>query len=464
MKSEYDVVVIGGGPGGYVAAVRAAQLGCSVALVEKSELGGVCLNWGCVPSKNIIHQASLFRSLDEMEAIGVTIDRAQLDYAKVKANSRAVVEQLRSGVSGLLKKNKVDVYSGSARLLSARTIQIDSAQELQTNNIILATGSSPIIPLGFEVNEIDVLSSTGALDLDALPKSMIILGGGAIGVEFAYILRSFGVDVTLIEAASQLLPGADEDVAKLLSQSLQEQGVSIHVATRASAVIRSDSGVVVSLESQAGVHEDLMAEKALVVFGRRPNTKNLGLENIGVSPDKTGHLAVDEYGQICPGVYAIGDITASAALAHVASYEGEVAAEHIAAAGNVQNLKTVEASAPLAVYCEPQVASFGHSEATLADLGIPFEKRVFNYLGAGKSVAIGKTKGFVKVLFDPQTQELLGAHIIGYNATELIHELHLVKTAELLPEDVASMIHAHPTISEIIPEVFRSVIDRPIHG
>ncbi len=466
MANEFDVVIIGAGPGGYVSAAYASQLGLKVAVIEKDNPGGVCLNWGCIPSKNLIHQAELFHSLAEMEAVGVSVDRGSLDYAKVQANSRAVVKTLTNGVAGLLKRNKVELIKGIARISGRGEVAVataDGESKVRGKNILVATGSRPMNIPGFECDEKTVLSSDGVLAMTQLPESMVILGAGAIGCEFAYVMNSFGVEVTLVEMADHLLPTEDYETCAVLEKCFKRDGIEILAGTRAKSLITDKSGARVTLENSDG-EQELQADKVLVVFGRVPNTEDLGLAEMGVKLDDRGYVEVDDYCQThSPGIYAIGDITRTPALAHVASAEGEMAVEHMA--GRTPHVKNIDADrVPSAIYCEPQVAGFGLREDQAKASGIAVKKAVFAYPGAGKTIAVGKPDGLVKVLCDPESDELLGAHIVGKDATELIHELLLVKNTELLPEDVTAMIHAHPTISEAILECMRAVNGKAIHG
>jgi dihydrolipoamide dehydrogenase len=467
MSKSYDVIVIGAGPGGYVAAIRAAQLGLKTAVVEKDQPGGVCLNWGCIPSKNLIHQAEVFHSLKEMEAVGVSIDRSSLDYTRVHANSRQVVKTLTNGVSGLLKKNKVDLIKGTAIVSGKGEVTVDGKDKLQAKNILLATGSRPMQVPGFECDEKQVLSSNGILAMTELPKSIVILGAGAIGCEFAYVMNSFGVQVTLVEALDHILPTEDYETCGVLESCLVRDGIDVRVKTRALELNKTAETVSVTLQDSNGETEQIEAEKVLVVFGRTPNTEGLGLKEMGVEMDDRGYVAIGDYCQTAAvGIYAIGDITLTPALAHVASKEGEIAVEYMAghSPDHVVDKAVDPAKVPSAIYCEPQVAGFGLREDTAKAEGIAVKKSVFHYPGAGKTIAIGKPDGLVKVLCDPKTNELLGAHIVGHNATELIHELLLAHTSELLPEDISNTIHAHPTISETIMEVMRGVDGQPIHA
>jgi dihydrolipoamide dehydrogenase len=466
MSEQLDLIVIGAGPGGYVSAVRASQLGLKVAVVEKARPGGVCLNWGCIPSKNLIHQAELFHSMQEMEAVGVKVDRSTLDYAAVQARSREVVATLTGGVAGLLKRNKVELIEGTAKIIGKGEVSVTSAEgetRLKARNILVATGSRPMQVPGFECDEEQVLSSNGVLALTELPESMVILGAGAIGCEFAYVMSSFGVRVTLVEAAEHILPSEDFETCAVLHKCFQRDGIEVLTATRAQALDKGADRVSVRVE-QNGESRELEADKVLVVFGRVPNTESLGLQEMGVKLDERGYVQIGDFSQThAANIYAIGDITRTPALAHVASKEGEIAVEHMAD-HQPSSLRVDPDRVPSAIYCEPQVAGFGLREDQAKRDGIAVKKSVFNYSGAGKSIAVGKPDGLVKLLVDPATDELLGAHIVGHNATELIHELLLAKQAELLPEDIAQMIHAHPTLAEAVMEAARGVNDKPIHG
>jgi len=465
MAKSCDLAILGGGPGGYVAAIRAAQLGISSCLVEMAVPGGVCLNWGCIPSKSLIHQASQFRALAEMEAVGVAVDRKGLDYRRVQSKSREAAETLARGVAALLKKNKVDVVTARGVLAGPGRIALSGGEAggstVEAKNIIIATGSRPLRVPGFAIDEKVVLSSTGALALTVLPKSMAILGAGAIGCEFAFVMNAFGVRVTLVEMAPHILPTEDHEVAAVLEASLRRSGIDVRTNTRALGFRESGAEATVDIET-AGKPESIRAEKILAAFGRTPNTDGIGLDIVGLAVDKTGRIITDAHSRTTvPGIYAVGDVTTTPALAHVASKEGEIAVEHIA--GRPIGSGIDPDLIPSAVYCEPQVAGFGLREDRAKREGVPYTASVFPYRGAGKSVAIGKTTGLVKILAAPDTGEILGAHIVGHDATELIHELLLAKAAELTTEDVAGMMHAHPTLAEAVMEAARGVDGRPIH-
>lgn len=466
MSNIYDVAVIGAGPGGYVAGIRAAQLGLSVCVIEKDTPGGVCLNWGCIPSKSLIHHAAEFGALREMEAFGIRVDRSGFRYGEVHARSRSAARTLASGVAALLRKNEVEVIKGTGSIADIGKITLAEAEGgrdcVSARNIIVATGSRPLSLPGFAFDEKLILSSSGMLSLDRLPERLIVLGAGAIGCEFAYVMNAFGVNVTLVELGEHILPAEDFEVAQVLDASFRKSGIGVHTKARAMSWERADGGVVVDVEI-AGKVERLKADKVLAAFGRTPNTDGVGLESVDVERTASGHIVTGEHGRTSvPGIFAIGDITTTPALAHVASREAEIVVEHIA--GRSPHGAAIDPElVPSAVYCEPQVAGFGLREDRATKDGIAFRKSVFPFRGAGKSVAIGRTEGLVKLLADPDTGELLGGHIVGHGATELIHELLLAKNSELLPDDVVDMIHAHPTLSEAIAEAARGIHGKPIH-
>ena len=469
MASNYDVIILGAGPGGYVAAIRAAQLGLSACVVEKDKAGGVCLNIGCIPSKNLLHQAEVFRSAEELEDIGVKVDAAGLDYEKVWKKSRQASSRLVKGVQFLLKKNKVDYIEGEGRITAApqngpKEVSIETADGQKTvsgKNIIIATGSSPRELPGFEFDEETVLSSTGALMLKEVPGRLVILGAGAIGVEFAHIMNAFGSEVTLVEMLDQVLPANDPEISEELAKSFKKRGITIHTKTKASAVSRKNGALEITLETGDGKTSTVEADKLLVVVGRAPNSAGIGLEAVGIEPERGFIPTGDYYETSVPGIYAIGDVINTPLLAHLASKEGETAVEHIAGVEVEPRIPADEV--PMAVYTEPQVANFGLTEAEAKEKGLDVSTATFPFRGVGKAVAIGSMEGFVKLVYDTEIHEILGAHIVGPEATELIHEILLAKKMELLPENIADMIHAHPTLSESVMETMKAATTGAIH-
>jgi len=459
--NAYDAVILGGGPAGYVAAIRAAQLGLRPCVVEKDRLGGVCLNLGCIPSKALIHQAGLFASAAALEEMGLAVDRGGFSYRKVFERSRQVADRMSAGVSYLLKKNRVTVIHGTGTLVDRNAVALPDGTRIEGRSILLCTGSRPRELPGFPFDGRTVISSDQALMATALPGKILILGGGAIGCEFAHTLAAFGCTVTLAEMQDQLLPLEDEDSAAVLELSFKRRGITVLTRARALSMERLKTGARVRLEIESRGVEELVADQVLVVVGRTPNTTGIGLERVGIEP-RRGFIPVGDFYQTSvPGIYAAGDVVDSPLLAHLASKEAEVAVEHMAGRPTVRHVDP--STVPAAVFCEPQVASFGLSERRARAEGIPFEKAVFPFRAVGKAVAVDRSEGHVKVLVDPRTREILGAHVVGEGAPELVHELLLARSAELLPEDVSRMIHAHPTLSEAVMEAMRAVEGWAVH-
>ncbi|MFP4153095.1 MAG: dihydrolipoyl dehydrogenase [Alkalispirochaeta sp.] len=458
---DYDLLVIGTGPGGYVSAIRASQLGMKAAVIEKEAPGGVCLNWGCIPSKALIHQAEIARYADDLVKMGASVDMSGVDYGKVHKKSRDAASKLSKGVQALLKKNKVEYIEGTGEFVSAHEVSIDGKKTVSAKNVLIATGSrSREIP-GFEFDGKKVLSSRDILGITTLPKKLVILGAGAIGMEFAYVMSSFGVEVTVVEMLDQLLPLEDADAVDVIAKAFKRYGVTTMTGTKAKSLDKSGKGIKLTVEDASGTESEIAADMILVAVGRSPNSEGIGLEKIGVGTER-GFVTVGDYYQTSvPGVYAIGDVIASPLLAHVASKEGEIAVEHMA--GRAPERKIDPSLIPSAVYCEPEIGSFGLTEKKAKEQGVDYEAVTFPYRGAGKSVAVEKSEGLVKIIVAKETREILGAHVVGYNATELVHELLLARAAELLPEDIATMIHAHPTLSEAVMEGARAVEGWAIH-
>ena len=455
MDTQFDLIVLGAGPGGYVAAIRASQLGLKTAVIEKKHVGGVCLNIGCIPSKNLIHSASLLTEAKQLEAFGVQVDASRLDYAAVHAQSRKVADTLSKGVSFLLNKNSITLIQDEGTLADAHTVKTVSGDSLTAKNILISTGSSPRVIPGLEFDGDKVLSSDDILMADKLPGSICIIGGGAIGCEFAYVLRSFGVAVTLVEMTPHLLPYEDEEIAKALASSFKKKGVAVHLESKA-VITSRDSAVTVEIENAKGVKKAVTVDKVLAVVGRAPNTAGIGLENLGIATDR-GFIPVNEHFETAvPGVYAIGDVIPTPMLAHVASHEGELAVEHMAGIPHEPKKFCV----PNCVYCEPQVAGFGITSAQAEAAGA--NAYTFPFRAIGKAVSIGKGEGMVKILADA-AGNILGAHIIGADATELIHELAAAASNGVRMQDLAASIHAHPTLSEAVKECCCGFENRVIH-
>jgi dihydrolipoamide dehydrogenase len=474
-EREYDLVVIGSGPGGYVCAIRAAQLGLSVAVVEREAPGGVCLNVGCIPSKALIHQASLIREgRAALEAAGARVDLSGFAYEKVWSESRKAADRLSKGVTFLLKKNGIAYVEGKARLAGPREVLVESASAaplgLGAKAVVLATGSRPRSIPGFDFDEELVLSSTGVLMAKDLPKRLAILGAGAIGMEIAYVMNALGVEVTVIELLDRILPIEDGESAAVVASAFAKRGVRLLTGRAAAGLERKAGGLSIRVKDKAGAESVVEADRLLVAVGRSPNTEGLGLEELGVRTEK-GFVSVGDYQESSvSGIYAIGDIVATPLLAHVASKEGEIAAERIA-----QLIKGTPAPyerrvdpllVPSAVYCEPELASFGLSEdrAAAGAEGRKVGIARFPFRGVGKAVATGAPEGQAKLVYDEVTHAILGASIVGAGATELVHELLVAARSELLLDDIADAIHAHPTLSELNMEAARAGLGRAIHA
>jgi dihydrolipoamide dehydrogenase len=472
---EYDVAFIGAGPGGYVGAIRARQLGLKTLVVEKEKAGGVCLNIGCIPSKALIDRATKFRAIEELSHFGVRADLSAFDYGAVQESSRTAADRLSKGVNSLLKKNGVEYISGVARLSGAHEVTVRATdgteKKIGAAAIVIATGSRPRVVNVFEFDEERVLSSSGFLMLKKLPKRLSILGAGAIGMEAAYVMNAFGVEVTVIEMLNRILPMEDAEAAAVVRSAFEKRGVRFMTETKAFSLDRPAKGplsLAIGPASAQSAADKIETDALLVAIGRAPNTDGLGLEGLGVRLER-GYVEVGDYYETAASdIYAIGDIVAGEAqLAHVAFAQGELVAERIAAKlgkGPLPHERRVEARfVPSAVYCEPQVAGFGLKEEALKAAGRSYKAAKFPYIGIGKAVAIGASEGFAKVLTDPRTGEILGAAVVGAEATELVHELLLASRAELTAEDVASVVHAHPTLSESIKEVALASLGRAIH-
>ncbi|MFH1213337.1 MAG: dihydrolipoyl dehydrogenase [Candidatus Neomarinimicrobiota bacterium] len=461
---DYDLIVIGSGPGGYVAAIRAAQLGMNVACIEKAELGGICLNWGCIPTKALIKNAEVWQNLRLLGEFGITISQPELDFGKVVRRSRDVAARLSKGIEFLFRKNKITVVKGSGKFSSANTIEVtnpddNSTIQLGAKKIILATGARTRSIPGVAIDGKRVIGSREAMLLPQIPKSIIVIGAGAIGVEFAYIYNSFGAEVNIVEMLPQILPIEDEEIAKELTRSFRKNRIGIYTSAKVESVQTKDDSVEVVIDTN-GVKKTLTAEYALMAIGVQPNSENLGLEEIGIETQK-GWIKIDEHFQTnVPGIFAIGDIIGNPCLAHVASAEGIHAVEFIAG----KNPEPVNyAAVPGCTYCQPQVASVGLTEKKALEQGREIKTGRFMFRANGKAIASGEIDGFVKVIFDAKTEDLIGAHIIGAEATELLPELTLAINRKMTFDKFKQSIHAHPTLSEVIIEAVHDAFGEAIH-
>jgi dihydrolipoamide dehydrogenase len=464
--TSYDVIVIGGGPGGYVAAIRAAQLGQKVAVVERESLGGVCLNWGCIPTKALLRNAEVINLLGQGSDYGFKIGSLTVDYAPAQKRSRQVSDRLVKGVGFLFRKNNISHVAGAGELVGPKQVKVTpSGQLLEAGNIIIATGARARSLPGMVVDGKQIITSREALELTAVPKRLVVVGAGAIGMEFAYLFRSYGAEVTVIEMLPHVLPLEDDETAAEVAKAFKRKGIVTLVNTRTEAVETSDAGVTVRVKDQgSGQEQAIPADVVLVAIGVAPNSEGIGLQAAGVATDKRGFIVVDEYLRTnVPGVYAIGDVTGKLLLAHVASAQGIVAAEHIAGHETRPIRDADYIFMPRATYCHPQVASLGYTEAQAKEKGYEVKIGKFPFIANGKALGLNDRDGFVKIIADAKYGEILGAHLVGPEVTELLPELALAHTWELTTEEIARTVHAHPTLSEALMEAAHAVEGHPIH-
>ena len=464
MSKKFDIVVMGGGPGGYVAAIRAAQLGKSVAVVEKEALGGICLNWGCIPTKSLLKDSEVLHLVKNADKYGIDVNGYSVNFGTSVKRSRRVAKRLSKGIEYLLKKNKIEYIAGTASLKSTTEVEVNGTKGkkktiIQSDNVIIATGARNREVPGLETDGKRVISSKEAMVLDDIPKSMIIIGAGAIGAEFASFYSEYGTEIHLVEMLPELLPVEDVDISKLLKKLFEERGMNIHNSAKVDKIECLKTKVKVNVTKE-GRKEVLEAQLALLAIGVQGNVERLGLKKVGVNVNKS-YIQVNDVCQTSvPSIYAIGDMIGPPWLAHVASAEGRVAVEHICGKEpeplNYGNI-------PGCTYCRPQVASVGMTEKAAKDAGYTIKIGRFPMRASGKALALGETEGFVKVIFDEKYGELLGCHIIGPEATELIAEAGAVRTLETTHEEVLRTVHAHPTISESFMEAVADAYDEAIH-
>jgi dihydrolipoamide dehydrogenase len=465
MAENFDVVVIGAGPAGYVAAIRASQLKQKVAIVDKQWLGGVCLNVGCIPSKSLLRNAEIAHTLRERgKDFGFSFENLKLDFGVAFKRSRQVSDRLVKGVGFLMKKNNIAVYMGEARLTQPTTVTVKDKDgkttELTAKNIIVATGASVAIPGTWKVDGQKVVTYLEAILQEKLPKSVIVIGSGAIGVEFSTVWRSYGVEVTIVEMLPRLVPLEDEEVSKELKKEFEKRGIKCLVGNKVESVEATDTGVRVKVSAE-GKETTLEAEQALVAIGFRPNSKGFGMEEVGVKLNERGMIEINEKMQTSvPNIYAIGDVTGKLMLAHVGSAMGIIAAENIAGA---ETITLDYEMMPRATFCQPQVASFGLTEAQAKERGFNIKVGRFPFQPNGKALGLGDYAGFVKIIVDEKYGEILGAHMIGPEVTELLPELTLAHMMELTPHEIARNVHAHPTLSEVLMEAAHGAEGTPIH-
>jgi dihydrolipoamide dehydrogenase len=460
---EFDLIVVGGGPGGYVAAIRAAQLGMNVGVIEQDKLGGLCLNWGCIPSKALLRSAEVYHLLQRAKEFGLRAEQISFEWSEIIQRSRRISEQITKGVAFLFRKNKIEHIDGHGRLRKDKTIEVTkdgkTVGEYRAKHVVIATGGRHRSIPGVEIDRKKIITSTEAMILDPMPKSMVIIGGGPIGVEFAYFYNAFGCKVTILEMMPQILPFEDEEIVKSLTASFKKSGIAIETEAKVEAVKKTASGVTVTVATKSG-KKDFSGDVALMAIGFAGNTENMGLEDAGVAVEKT-FIKYDQYYRTnVPGIYAVGDVIGAPLLAHVASAEGICCVEAIAG----KHPTPVKYDAiPGCTYCQPQVASVGLTEAKAKEKGHDIAVGRFPFRPLGKSIAVGETEGFVKLIFDKKYGELLGAHILGNEATDLIAELVLAKTAEATAHDIIKTVHAHPTLTEAVMEAAANAFGEAIH-
>jgi dihydrolipoamide dehydrogenase len=462
---NYDVIVIGAGPAGYVCAIRSAQLGLKTAIIDKQWLGGVCLNVGCIPSKALLRNAEVAHILRERsKEFGFSFDNLNLDYGVAVKRSRQVSDRLTKGVGFLMKKNNIAVHMGSAKMTARDTVTVTDAEgksiELKTKNIVIATGATTMVPPAWKVDGKNILTYLEAILQPTLPKSAIIIGAGAIGVEFATIWSSYGVPVTVVEMLPRLVPLEDEEVSSELAKAFTKRKINSLVGHRVESLGATEAGVSLRASSENG-EVTLQAEQALVAIGFRPNSRELGLEQQAVKINDKGAIEIDErMATNVPGIWAVGDVTAKLMLAHVGSAQGIVCAENIA---GVETIQLNYEMMPRATYCQPQVASFGLTESQAKERGMEIKVGRFPFQANGKALGLGDYSGWVKIITDAKYGEILGGHMIGPEVTELLPELTIAHTMELTTAEIARNVHAHPTLSETLMEAAHAAEGHAIH-
>ncbi len=467
MAVEFDVIVIGAGPGGYVAAIRASQLGLKTAIVERESLGGICLNWGCIPTKALLKSGEVFEQLSHLDGYGLSVEKPAFDFDKIIQRSRGVAKNMSGGIAFLMKKHKIEVIEGEAKLEKGSpapkvviALKAGGSRSVQAKSVILATGArARNIPAIGAVSDGDkIWTYRDALAPKAMPKSLVVIGSGAIGIEFASFYRALGADVTVVEAVDRIMPVEDEEVSKAAQKAFEKRGIKFRIGAKVTKIDKTASGVSVAVEV-GGKSETLTAEKCIVAIGIVPNTEGLGVEALGLNLDR-GHVKNDKHGGTnVPGLYAIGDVAGAPWLAHKASHEGIHCVEHIA------GLKAANVNSPIpgCTYANPQVASVGLTEAAAKAAGYEVKAGRFPFRVNGKAVAAGETEGFVKTVFDAKTGALLGAHMIGHEVTEMVQGFVTAITLEATEEDLFNTVYAHPTMSEAMHEAALDAWGRVIH-
>jgi len=464
MAESFDVIIIGGGPGGYVCAIRCGQLGLKTAVVERENLGGICLNWGCIPTKALLRSSEIWHLLHRLNEFGFSADNVTFDLAKIVERSRNVAAQLTNGVKGLMKKNKVTVIDGEATLKGRGTITVvknGQSTEYSAKNIVLATGARAREFPGLEADGALIWTYRHAMVPKEFPKSLLVVGSGAIGIEFASFYRTLGAEVIVVEVLDRVLPVEDEEISAFAAKAFAKQGMVIKTATTVEKLQRGENNVTVTLKAKDGRFESLTVDRVILAVGIVGNVENIGLEQAGIKVDKT-HVVVNKWCETgVPGIYAIGDLVGPPWLAHKAMHEGVIVAERIAGVKGVHPLDT--SKIPGCTYCWPQVASVGLTESKAKEGGRKIKAGKFPFIGNGKAIALGDVEGFVKTVFDAETGELLGAHMIGAEVTELIQGYTIARTLEATDSELQVSIFPHPTLSEMMHEAVLAADGRPLH-
>ena len=460
---DYDVIIVGSGPGGYVTAIRASQLGLKTAVVEKESLGGVCLNWGCIPTKALLKSANVFDYINHAEDYGIKVDGFKADFNQVIKRSRSVAEKMSGGVQFLMKKNKIDILMGIGKILPGKKVEVTDekgkSNTYNAKNIIIATGAkSRELPNLKQDGEM-VIGYRKAMVLDKLPKKMVVVGSGAIGVEFAYFYNAMGVDVTVVEFMPTIVPVEDEDVSKQLERTFKKQGMKIMTNSSVEKIEKSGKSCTVTVKTKKG-EEQLSCDIVLSAVGIETNIHGIGLEEVGIAVDNGKIIVNDFYETNIPGYYAIGDIVPGPALAHVASAEGITCVEKIAGL----NPEAIDyGNIPGCTYCSPEIASVGMTEKAAKEAGYDVKIGKFPFSASGKASAAGHNDGFIKLIFDAKYGELLGGHMIGANVTEMIAEIVAVRKLETTGHELIKTVHPHPTMSEAVMEAAAAAYDEVIH-
>jgi dihydrolipoamide dehydrogenase len=467
---KFDICIIGAGPSGYVAAIRAAQLGLKVGIVEANHLGGICLNWGCIPTKALLKSSEVNHLLHNLDQFGFSAEKIKFDFTKIIERSRAVSKRLSGGIAGLMKKNKIEVIDGFAKFLDSKKISVSKdgkeVVQIEAAYFVIATGARARVIAGMEPDVENIWTYREAMTPKALPKSLLVVGSGAIGAEFASFYRNMGAEVTLIEMAENILPVEDEEISKLARKSFEKQGIKIHTSAALKS-LKKGKGEVVAMVEIGGKIEELKAEKVIMAVGIVANVENLGLEKTKVKLGK-GNIETNGFLETADqNIFAIGDVAGAPWLAHKASHEGTIAAEKIASKLGKYDGKKIHAikkdNIPGCTYSMPQIASVGITEKKAKELGKKIKVGRFPYMANGKAIAMGETDGLIKVIFDEKTGELLGAHLIGAEVTEMIQGYVIAKQAELTEEDLMHTIFAHPTMSEMMHEAVLDAYGQVIH-